>query len=50
MVEKRKQKSQLDKFKDAAREHATDDSEEAFDEALKKVGSVKPSKDDKTED
>ena len=29
--------SQIDKFKDAARELETDDSEEAFDAKLKKV-------------
>lgn len=31
------QKSQFEKFKDAARELETDDREEAFDEKLKKV-------------
>lgn len=40
--EKRKSQSQLDKFKEAARELETDDSEEAFDAALKRVGKAKP--------
>lgn len=31
------QKPQLDKFKEAARELQTDDSEEAFDEKLRKI-------------
>jgi hypothetical protein len=30
-------KTQIDKFKEAAREHEMDDSEEAFDRALKKI-------------
>lgn len=29
--------SQVDKFREAARQHETDDSEEAFDRALKKI-------------
>lgn len=35
-------KSQLDKFKEAAKELGTDDSEEAFDAALKRVAKAKP--------
>lgn len=37
-------KSQVDKFKDAARELETDDREEAFDEKLKKVAKAKAEK------
>lgn len=36
MTESQKQ-SQLDKFKEAARELGTDDREEAFDEKLRKI-------------
>jgi hypothetical protein len=32
-----KEKSQLDKFKEAAREHETDDSEKGFERVLRKV-------------
>ena len=35
-------KDQSEKFKEAARELGCDDSEEAFDEALKKVARHKP--------
>jgi hypothetical protein len=45
-----KRQAQLDKFKQAAREHETDDSEEAFNEALRKVGKAKPPKDEKPDD
>ena len=34
-------KSQIDKFKDAARELETDESEEAFDAKLKTVGKLR---------
>ncbi|MER8705882.1 hypothetical protein NKH49_09925 [Mesorhizobium sp. M1088] len=37
-------KSQLDKFKRAARELETDQSEEAFDRVLKKVAKASPPK------
>lgn len=36
------QKSQLDKFKEAAREIGTDDDEERFNEKLKKLVKDKP--------
>ncbi len=39
MIEK---KTQLDKFKAAARELETDDDEERFDEKLKKLAKAKP--------
>ena len=39
-------KSQVDKFKKAARELGCDQSEEAFDAALRKVASAPPSKPD----
>lgn len=35
-------KSQVEKFKEAARELQTDESEEAFDEKLKRVAKSKP--------
>lgn len=38
--------TQLDKFKQAARELETDDSEEAFDAKLKKIAKAPPPKDD----
>ncbi|WP_167391587.1 hypothetical protein [Mesorhizobium temperatum] len=38
---------QLDKFKQAARELEADDSEENFDQVLKKVAKSSPPKDDK---
>ena len=41
-------KSQSEKFKEAARQLETDDSEEAFDRALKKVATTKPSHRDGT--
>jgi hypothetical protein len=43
----RKPKKQIDKFKEAARELETDDSEEAFDAKLKKIAKAPPPKDDK---
>lgn len=36
------EKSQLDKFKQAAREHSTDEDEARWDERLKKVAKAKP--------
>ena len=39
-------KSQLDKFKDAARQHEADEDEEHWDERLKKVAKAKPEKPD----
>ena len=48
MPEDSNKKSQLDKFKEAARELETDDREEAFDERLKRVAkSPPPEKGDK---
>lgn len=38
-------KSQIDKFREAARELETDDSEEHFDRVLKKVAKSPPPKD-----
>jgi hypothetical protein len=37
-------KTQREKFEEAARELETDDSEEAFDERLKKIAKAPPSK------
>ncbi|WP_287177394.1 hypothetical protein [Mesorhizobium sp.] len=37
-----KAKSQLDKFREAARELETDQSEEAFDRLVKKIAKPKP--------
>jgi hypothetical protein len=34
--------SQIDKFRDAAREHETDDREEVFDRALRVVANTPP--------
>ncbi|MFL1875701.1 hypothetical protein ACIKT0_10960 [Hansschlegelia beijingensis] len=39
-------KLQLDKFRELARELGCDQSEERFDEALRKIGKAKPSKDE----
>jgi hypothetical protein len=41
-----REKSQIDKFREAARELETDDSEEAFDATLKKIAKAPPPKDD----
>jgi hypothetical protein len=38
---------QLDKFKQAAREAETDDSEARFEAALRKIGTAKPKSQDK---
>lgn len=35
-------KSQLDKFKEAAREHEADEDETRWDERLKKIAKAKP--------
>ena len=40
-------KSQSDKFKDLARELETDDSEDRFDDALRKIAKSPPPKDGK---
>lgn len=40
-------KSQAQKFKEAAKELSCDENEEAFDAALKKIGTAKASKDKK---
>lgn len=40
-----KNQSQVDRFREAARELETDDREEAFDRALKRVVSVPPKAD-----
>lgn len=37
-----KKKSQLDRFREAAREHGTDDDEERFNEKLQKLVRQKP--------
>jgi len=42
------EKSQLDKFKEAARQLETDDDEERFDEKLKRLATQKP--DEKQDD
>jgi hypothetical protein len=43
--ESEKPLSQIDRFKEAARELGTDDSEEAFDEKLKKIAKAPPPND-----
>ena len=43
-------KSQLDKFKQAAREHGTDESEAHWDERLKRVVKAKPSRNVRSDD
>ena len=45
-MDKEKEKTQADRFKEAAREIEADESEERFDEALRKVGAAAPPKDD----
>jgi hypothetical protein len=42
-----KEAAQIEKFKQAARELKTDESEEAFDRVLKKVAKAPPPKDSK---
>jgi len=37
------QKSQVDKFKEAAREFGTDEREDAFDRIVKKIAKAQPS-------
>lgn len=43
-------KSQIDKFKDAARELGCDESEEAFDATLKRIAKAPPQKDGKSKE
>lgn len=38
-------KAQVERFREAAREVETDDREEAFDQTLKRIAKVPPSKD-----
>jgi hypothetical protein len=40
-------RSQIDKFKEAARRHEADESEEAFDAIVKKIAKAPPPKPDK---
>lgn len=49
MTGTKESREQVERFKEAARELATDESEEAFDRALKKVGSAPPAPIHKTE-
>lgn len=42
MPSKKESQSQADRFRVAARQLGTDESEEAFDRVLRKVGSAKP--------
>jgi hypothetical protein len=42
-------KAQLDKFKEAAKQARTDDSEEAFDRVVKGVAKTPPAKTDRKE-
>lgn len=42
-------KSQVEKFREAAREIETDDSEESFDAKLKKIAKAPPPKDEKSD-
>ena len=44
MTTEKPKESQVDKFKEAARELETDDSEEAFDAKLKKIAKPHPPK------
>jgi hypothetical protein len=47
MTEPKPSKSQVDKFREAAREVETDDREEAFDAIVKKIAKAPPPKDNK---
>jgi hypothetical protein len=49
MCESPPPKSQIDKFRDLARELETDDDEAAFDERLKKLAAAKPQRHRKPE-
>ncbi len=49
MPDKDDRKTQLDRFKEAARQLETDDDEERFEERLKKLVKQKPKDDDKDE-
>lgn len=42
-----KEKTQKEKFEEAARQHETDDSEAAFDRMVKKIAKAPPPKPDK---
>jgi hypothetical protein len=44
------EKSQIDKFREAARDLETDDSEERFDATLKRIARPAPTKDDEPGD
>jgi len=46
MSDQKPTKSQLDKFKDAARKLGADESEERFDETLRRISKAKPPKGD----
>lgn len=43
----RKSESQVDKFREAAREAETDDREDAFDRIVKKIAKAPPPKEEK---
>jgi hypothetical protein len=45
-----KDKAQIDKFREAARELETDDSEERFDATLKRIARPSPAKDEEPGD
>ena len=47
MTQPKASQSQVDKFREAAREVETDDREEAFDAIVKKIAKSPPPKDDK---
>lgn len=47
---RKSEKSQVDKFREAARELETDQSEEAFDRVLRKVTKAPPPKDGENRD
>jgi hypothetical protein len=47
MIREKNDKSQLDRFKEAARDLGCDESEEAFDAALKQIGKAPPPTPDK---
>lgn len=42
-------KKQFDKFREAAREHETDDSEERFDKIVKRIAKAQQPKDDRSD-
>lgn len=45
MAKEKESAAQIDKFREAAHELETDDSEEAFDAKLKKIAKAPPAKD-----